>query len=56
MILAHHSETVTQQEGLAREVELQTKPDFWVEMIEEGAHVARLDHRRIGPGSRSPTD
>lgn len=35
---------VTESEGLAREVELQTNPDFWAEMIEEGAQVARLDH------------
>lgn len=37
---------VTEQEGLEREEELRTNPDFWAEMIEEGAQIARFENAR----------
>ncbi|MCJ1315931.1 hypothetical protein MMC15_001251 [Xylographa vitiligo] len=33
---------VTEEEGLDREHQLRTNPDFWAEMIEEGAQMARI--------------
>ena len=37
---------VTKEEGLAKETELRTNPDFWAEMIEEGAKTARFENTR----------
>lgn len=37
---------VTQQEGYKREEQLRTNPDFWAEMIEEGAQIARFENSR----------
>ena len=37
---------VTKQEGLDREKQLRTNPDFWAEMIEEGAQMARFENTR----------
>ena len=37
---------VTQQEGLEREKQLWTNLDFWGEMIEERAQMARYEHTR----------
>lgn len=37
---------VTQEEGLEREEQLRTNPDFWAEMIEDGAQIARFENSR----------